>query len=344
MHRPGFLNDNQLRSYPFIRDTGTDILPNAWIVDFGAIMEIDADFQPQLHQIYLHSVSRLDDIITFRFRTDAPGASNEELVFTHAADADSFQLSQVESSSITATTDSVSPKWSGFLATGRLDAADNILADGESLTSVHAGVYLFVYSASNSANGPIIFAEGLQPTIEPARIQSLQRSYARTITVINRGRTLTATPEGCGNDWPEDVYTAKQQPLHFAGEFTSGIIRLVEGYNCRIRQSPATNAFEINGDVGGGLGEPCEELPLYDGEPALGGSSYLSGGIKCSDIIKTINGVAGPYVRVLGGAGLTVTVDDENPNILHVRRSLEDLGDCTARELETSFISLTLNE
>lgn len=318
MANPSWLNDNQFRDYPFITrveplaDTpgftaasslmvALD-LPSSAILDFGAIMEIDAGFdEAQGHYIYLHSVSRTGSVFTFRFRTNATESSNHELVFHRNLTDPEFLLEWEDASTINAESEEpltcpTLPKWKGFLATGNLSDLGQIVASGETHVAV----------------------QGLWK-IEPARVQSLLKSYLRAINLANRPRVHATLPDACSASSSEENTAAIVHDLCLAGN-----IQWKEGYNCGIRQDVNNNAIIISAGVGIGAGEPCDEVPLYPEEAPPAGSPFLSGGPACNEIIKSINGVSGTDVTILAGPGFRIFADDVATNKLIIDRALDD--------------------
>lgn len=78
--RPGFLNDNRNRAYPFIAGrTGT--IPDCAVVDFGSTMLAGAGYIEGEHSVWLEWIRRIGSTIEFCFRSDAPGLLDKALIF-----------------------------------------------------------------------------------------------------------------------------------------------------------------------------------------------------------------------------------------------------------------------
>lgn len=332
MAKPAWLNDNQFRDYPFLtrveplaqttdfssESIGESLLrlPHSAIVDFCAIMEIDAEYDElDGHFIYLHSVSRFSDLFTFKFRTNAPEAANHEVLVYRELTSPEFLISRDDASTIVAESANQfacpqQPKWSATVVTGSMREMDLLLSDGETLIAV----------------------EGLWQ-IEPARVQSLKKSYLRAVNLANAAR-LHATPqEGCSlSSSDSDNPTAIP-----AAYCMNGNLKFKEGYNCTIRQDVNNNAIIIGAGVGVGEGLPCEEVPLYEGEEPPSGSRYLSGGPGCSEIIKSINGVSGDDVSIIAGRGFRVQPATDSPHKLVIDRALDDFALCDAEATVSSM-------
>lgn len=80
MAKPGFLNENENRSYPFIHGQEGS-LPDCLIVDFGSTVLAGAGFVEGEHRVWLEWVRRLGDTLEFSFRSDAPGLLDKALIF-----------------------------------------------------------------------------------------------------------------------------------------------------------------------------------------------------------------------------------------------------------------------
>jgi|GEM_PF-7073478 len=329
-------NDNQFRDYPFLNRTepitfvepglssssslssdssasatGSSVhLPHSAIVDFGAIMEIDAEYTEEAgHFVYLHSISRTGTTFTFRMRTTAPDAINHEIIFTRELTDEEFLIEWEDASSIVAELPDplacpIQPKWKAFFISGNLEELGTLLADGMEW----------------------VFLKGLWQ-IEPARIQSLMDSYLRAVSLANYPRLHVSNAPGCESSSSAGGVEEDLSPIIRALCIT-GNIKWQEGYNCVIRQDVTNNAIIIGAGVGVGAGEPCEEVPLFPGEAPPPDSPYLSGGPDCNEIIKSLNGVIGPNILLTAGPGFRVQPHAVVQNRLVVNKSLEDFALC----------------
>lgn len=325
MANPAWYNDNQFRDYPFLTrveplaettgfsssaSTAGQIseLGSAVVVDFGAIMEIDANYtEEEGHTVYLHSISRAGDTFYLRFRTTAPDASNHEVVFAREATDAEFRIEWEDASTIAGETAEplacpLQPKWKAFLVTGDLTWLVDVLNDGDTIV-YYAGLW----------------------QIEQARIQSLMDSYLRAVTLANKPRVVTEPPDGCS--YSSEGSIAVDAAIINARCLT-GNLRWKEGYNCTIRQDNNNNAIIIGAGVGVGEGEPCDEIPIYEGEAPQNGSPFLSGGPGCSEIIKSINGVTGKDINLVAGPGFRVRAATNVTNRLVIDKALDDFALC----------------
>jgi len=147
---------------------------------------------------------------------------------------------------------------------------------------------------------------------------------------------LVKPPDGCGS---LSSSAGSDEPI-LAASCMRGNIKWKEGYNCSIRQDNRDNAIIIGAGQGAGEGEPCDEVPLYEGEAPPEGSPHLSGGPGCSEVVKTINGIGGRDIFITAGPGFRVQQDTEDPNTLNLNRALDDFAACLAEE-ETLSSSLS---
>jgi hypothetical protein len=312
MSRAPAYNENQYRDYPFITvvqpiDSNSSAsalfehLPSAAIVDFGCIMDLDANFS-EGDYVYLDKIERDGAILTFYFGCTS---NTEQLIFARdTATAAEWEIQWVESEIVEGPSydsqieDNVEVPvcrtegaWRGFLVTGKFDELLTLIADGDTLT----------------------FATGLWQ-IEPSKIQNIYKHYVRSVTVLNRKRTLV-TDETV--NYGVVVYDA----------CLNGNLKFREGYNCSILQNDAANQLIFKGAVGAGQGEPCAEVSLSIGEVPPDDGSYLTGGPRCGDVLKTINGKGGKSITIKGGPGFTVEADPET-STLTITRDLSQFTKC----------------
>jgi len=309
MANAGFYNVNEYRQYPFVdrpdirsvrSAAGKFVLPESLIVDCGFILGLDSDFDHAQHVVYLAKLEVTAQDHIFTFKTTAPGASGQNLVFTRSKIGEKYEswvYEDAESAAAPEKDCADEPVWEGFIVTGDLEAA-----------SVTSGIYDF---EAGEAEPPYV--------VEPATLQTLVKSYLRSIRVGNYSRTVI--PECPDEDTAATPTTREIIPQ--TDSCLKGDIQFVAGVNCRILQTDLTNTITIgpllgaNSDSVTGI-ELCEnhgELPLFAEEAAPPGSQFLSGGPACNELISTINGVSGPAVVINAGAGITLAtraVTDEN--------------------------------
>lgn len=308
MPRAGFYNDNEYRAYPFVMKkayASAQEFPAATIVDCGFIMGLDSAYDAATHAIYLHSVARTEDSFEFVFKTNAPGAADLPITFVYDLNAQEWDTNFAESAPNTADNFCAEePAWDGFIVVGRLDELKELLPA--------VGVITF-YAPT------LITAEDTPDyTVEPARAQSLVRSYVRSIGVANYARPRV--PD-CGESSSSTTpMEDSEREIIVHSTCIRGNIKLKAGYNCAIRQPNNTNtltvtAFRRDRGVTEAETEICQygsELPLIPGQVPPEGRPFLSGGPACDELITSINGVGGNNVVIAADAGIQIVSLGDN--------------------------------
>jgi hypothetical protein len=314
MARTIFFNDNANRAYPFVLGTGLlvpgttlPLLPKATVVDFGALMGIESGYVEGQHSIWLHSVVRADNMFRFTFRSDALGLTSYELVFEFALTDSRYarqyaecQLIEGPASMSSCLNDTL---WSGFMVIGSLAPLAALLA-----------------------GPPDELEDG--STVEPALIRSLVMAYVRTINLANDDRTRATAPAQCTplTDNDSDGLT------HVQATCLLGHVRLEAGYNCKITQDTPNNTITIGGVdptvAQSQAGQPCVEVPLFDGETPPDGRTRLDGALNCDEVFTSVNGVGGRVVNITSGNGVNLTFDTEHHQIV-VDVNMHNMAVCT---------------
>lgn len=321
-----FFNENEYRAFPFLVGTVGEPpsgpltlqnLPNNIIVDAGFCLTPLARFSSQEHTVRLNKIVRSSGVFYFEFVSDAPELSGVILRFSRAVGDAEYKTSFADtgesglsSSSLSASSSSSpnfvvglcgEPLWSGYLVTGDLSVLDSWLAvDGE------------VLGGAGKAE------------VEPSLLENLANGYVERITVANVSRThyQVADDSGC-----EPVSYPDLDEVYIAGACLAGPVVFKPGYNLTARQISTTSTIILGAAVGAGEGQPCEEIPLFPGESPPDGSSLLSGGPGCGDVIRTINGSSAANFMLFGGGGISVTpVPDEHE--IQIGANLIDLHTC----------------
>jgi hypothetical protein len=323
MSKPGFYNDNRFRAYPFLKgsvgsptaSTGTvDKLDNDSVVDAGFVMGLGSGYEAAVHSIWLDSVSRSGSVVTFTFKSDAPGLYGKPLVFTRDLNtATQFEVeyvddieypagfSQVSDNPIFEVSDESSeecppePLWSGFLVTGALVNLAATIVSGQTFTR-----------STDTA--------GL---IEPTLVQSLVSGYISSINLSNQDRTRVDSAAGCSDvSWD---FPTGDNLVYVSAKCLRGDVRFKAGYNASIRQEDFNNAVVFGGVAGAGEGTVCNDEPkLFPGEtPPIGDKNgLLEGGPRCNEVVRSFNGVGGQFSSLLSGLGVTIQAIPESHTVL----------------------------
>jgi hypothetical protein len=185
------------------------------------------------------------------------------------------------------------PAWSGFLVTGDLgDLLAILTADGQQLTRAGGG----------------------DAVLEPALAQNLGGGYVASVNLANDDRTRVDAPDECPpTQWP---YPTGPNRVFVSAACLRGDLRFSAGYNAVVRQDDAANAIVIGAAVGAGAGEPCGEVPLFPGEGPPPGSTLLTGGPACNQVVRTINGVGGQFSSIVSGLGVRVDAVPEDATVV----------------------------
>jgi hypothetical protein len=307
----GWLNENEGRAYPFLQgrdlllDPGGGLdsapLPDEVIVDFGCITGTGIG-RPA---IYLGSIHRTGDVLTVEMRGDS-GLAGLALRFTRALADPEYTTT---AAAAVQTVDGAPPPgacadaliWEGWLTTGRLEGLAAMLADGQTLTAHDTSI-----------------------RVEPTTIQVLDAGVT-SVNLANVVRPTVTAPDEC----PPAPDPAHPAGVAVAGETCiTGAIALVDGHNVAIRQSARENAITLGAQPGAGAGPPCGEVLAYPGETPPEGSSLLTGGPACDELVRSINGSASSAVRLIGGRGVRVAADPDDPHAVIVDVDLHDLARC----------------
>lgn len=342
MSRAGFYATNELRSYPFQVGVQAISLPPQAIVDFGCVMGADSGYVDGVHKVWLSHISYYDELIRFEFKTNAPGLIGRSLSFVFNINDAEF-TTRFSSDDVDAGTSAAydggpcasSVIWEGYMVCGLvyygLYAAVSEIPNGALVWQTVVDGMLWRNNAflmeqifnSQSGESTTDSSGALGGTIEPALIQNLSGSYVSSVNIANAPRTKATAPEGCS------LTPETEEDSHIQATCIVDDVKVKSGYSSYVSVSAADNAITIGGDIGGGEGYACSEVPLYTSETPPDGSTLLSGGPTCAETIKSINGLSGKNVILKGGLGVTIAKSETLPNTIVVSPDHHGLALCS---------------
>lgn len=300
-----WLNQNQFRDYPFTEHTQPRALPTELIVDFGAVLPFGS------RTVWLSRIERVGDVVTFTFACTVSGYT---LSFTRDL-TDAEHLTTWET---TGTTEGCEPHpvWFGFLTTGQLGVIASILPTDD-----------------------VVEFDEEDWLVEPATVQQIDPGGVESINLANYDRTYTNPAPGC-----DMIVLPPSGALVIGARCLTGSIEFVEGFNAIIRQSTADSRLTFMAQRGEGAGMPCEEIATISNS-SISLSPFLSGGPRCEDLIRTVNGVGGPHVQVTGAKGVDVYQHPSLEHILVIDFTGKNAANCVAAlEADTTSSSSSSSE
>lgn len=325
MARPGWLDTNRTRAFPFLTDTVGKVsdsgpfnvrnLPLDAIVDAGFVVGPSSLYVSLGDYVYLSRVWRTGNRFYFEFLTTATGLLAKALVFSRNVAVDEFvttfeELNHVEaedSASISQTPCDDVLEWSGFITTGSLDTLAVLMDDGDIWTN-----------------------PGNYGKLEPATIQNLNMLLVQSVSIANADRTPPTAGTECG-----DVSNYDPGMIRPWQTCLLGRLLFKPGFNITIEQDTTNNVINFRPTVGGGEGEPCGEVPTYPAEGEEGDD--LSGALRCRDVLRSINGQGGSVFSLEANAGFSVIADPKN-NRLVIDANFANMEACIAGISQSVFV------
>jgi len=314
-----WFDDNRQRSYPFVTGTvGQPVtssltlmrqLPPAVAVDCGFLAGPLSGFVTGSDSVFLKTLSRAGSTLTLTFATTAAYLVGVELTFTRdlATDPDYLTTSGesgAASDDLSSTPDCQLPGLTGFLTTGRLADIAAVVPDSTTLTALSGDAL-----------------------VQPTLLQNLANSWVRDLAVANADRIRATAPAGCPPlSWP--FPTGGIIPW---AQCLTGDVRFRAGYNTLLSLDTATNAIILGARPGAGAGAPCDDPARFPDEAAAwslaGSAGPLTGGLWCNEVLRSLNGVPGPDLPILAGAGVSVIPDPAHNQVV-IDVNMRDLSTC----------------
>lgn len=324
MARPGWLDENRTRAYPFIAETvGVNIsgtptvrnLPSDAIVDAGFVAGPSSGFVSAGDYVYLNRVWRTNNRFYFEFLSTSSGLVAKPLVFSRNVTNDEFittfeELNRIEAENSASTSETPCDdilEWSGFITTGSLDSLAELMNDGDVWSNL-----------------------GSHGRLEPATIQNLNLLLVRSVSVANADRTVPSDGTECG-----EVTNYDPGMIRPWQECLLGRLLFKPGFNITIEQDTANNAINFRPTVGEGEGEPCDEVPTYPAEGEEGDD--LSGALRCRDVLRSINGQGGSVFSLEANAGFSLIADPNN-NRLVIDANFANMEACIEGVSQSVFV------
>lgn len=335
----GFYFDNMFRAYPFV-DTGSNsVIPDDVIVDFRCSINSNSGFAEDENRIWLYSIYRSEYDLIFSFACDAVGLSNYLLTFSVPLNSSeithSFSyLTTISESCVSGNSLSSSgssyetePLWDGFIIVGKLTSILEEISPGECLSGYDSDA-----------------------EVEPSLITNMQNVSVRSINIANKAPAVVSEPDECPQV-DEQVYYTYVYHTDITGDVT-----FTDGYSCNVTISESDNSIVFSTTVDNAVkGQFCGEDPLgpikYPSSLIPGirfgidhidtpeGSQLYSGGPLCRDTLKSINGVGGKRLWIIGGKGIRLTTDQGN-NAIDIDATLSGLAVCANPDVYLSSASI----
>jgi len=286
-----FLNQNERIAYPLIQGDSQALLPSGdlpkeCLVDAGFMLGLDSQFDPLLHNVTLRSIEVTATEVMLRFVSDATGLTGYSWIFSFSPAAP-FGCSVYSDMTPDVGGPASPDKGWGYATVGHLD---RIAARG-------IGLYTLI----------------TPPRVEPALLQSLVKTFARSVAV---GNTKRLCPDECCG-------SSSSLPSADGYIFASGLIgdlRFREGFNMRLSVNLPRNLIEFRAVAGGGSGKTCEDV-IVDG-PGPEGFKKDDGSLcgTCAKFVRSVNGLSSPsgHLQLIGAAATTV-IPDKNNHLVTVK-------------------------
>lgn len=278
-----FLDVGDYIAYPLCADdprafVGTGSLPRKGIADAGFLFGLDSGFETAVDHVRLHSVEVTATEVIFDFRSSASGLAAYRWLFEFPVTATLGQ-----------TCDSLPTPIVGGMPDAERGFGYLTVGDLSELVALGIGTYVL--------SGVL--------RVEPARLQSLVNTYARTAVPANDGRFCP--PACCDSSSSSSSSSSGVAATAFQyGGALVGDVVFKEGYNSRITVKPADNMLEFDAQVGAGAGQACEDVIIDENGFHVGEEC-----LNCDAFVRSINGQvsADGRLRLSGLRGVLVVAD-----------------------------------
>jgi len=267
----------------------SDPLPRRGLADATFIMGPTSGFDAAVDQVYLYAVIVEASWLRLDFRSTSWGLAGRRWLFSFARPV-AFGTEVTAYASLIA----------GSPDTGA-GLASLIVGDVSDLEALGLGVHVLVTPAP----------------VEPARLQSVVNSYARSLNLANDPRFCP--PACCSSEVPEPSSESYEEATGLIGD-----VKLADGWNCVLAVTEADNTIMINGEAGKGLGWPTANLIVTE----EGASSEDCGDNQsCDSFIRSVNGLVCADGRLIleGDAGMLVGSRTGDEHGLRIEPQIDQL-------------------
>jgi hypothetical protein len=286
-----FLDLNDFIAYPLVTDdprtfVGSGSLPRRGISDAGFLLGLDSGFDVAADDVHLYSVEVTATEVIFDFRCSALEMLGYRWLFAFQSTAELGCTAYTMPETIAGAIPDPE-RGTGYLTIGNL----------EELLALGVGVY--------------ILAGTLR--VEPARLQSLIDTYARSVIPANTARLCPpqccASSSSGSSDSSSSSSSGLVDTAYVYGGALLGDVKFKEGFNSRITVKPANNLIEFDAQVGAGAGPACEDV-IIDENGFHQGETCLD----CDAFVRSLNGQVSEdgRLKLTGLRGVKVVPDPVN--------------------------------
>lgn len=146
-----------------------------------------------------------------------------------------------------------------------------------------------------------------QEEIEPTRV-TLMSGVRQAVEVYNEGPKRMPERPGClPYPYPDPNWVDEDGYVLMCGPYLGSVV-LAGGYSSRVAQYDSQGVLQISGDQSGGEGgKPCEgQISLHPEDIPLPGRSTSDGAARCTEVLKSINGISVGNFSFQAGNGVRV--------------------------------------
>lgn len=313
-----FYNRNLFRAYPLQTGTGVS---NAAIADFGCwflgVNNLGAN-----RNFYLRYIRRVDSTVEFIFSNDTAEADDKYLIFTFNTADDKYKTVFAIDSELN--TDDINNAAVPSLAQTRDSSVCGQQAafEGYMVLGDPVAVATMLDAVESDGLALIELADGSCP-VELSTIVNETDFQLRVVGVANKDRTRHLQPDRCR----EPCWTHTISDIYVVDSCINGDLVFADGHNVSVSQINSTNTILFTATPGAGLGQQTEDVKLFADEQPPTGFTTLSGGLRCCEVVRSINGTGGPIFQLREGDGVRITTYP-NLNRIVVDMNFHDLAAC----------------